>query len=86
MIGIHYGQMIANPGSQEAFLITAEWAAELMWAGGGVEEAGGGGGGLHLLCSALQGSSRCSNGGIVLTVNGYVRGGALRTRRWLSDY
>lgn len=36
MIGIHYGQMIANPGSQEAFLITAEWAAELMWAGGGV--------------------------------------------------
>lgn len=37
MIGIHYGQMIANPGSQEAFLITAEWAAELMWAGGGVE-------------------------------------------------
>lgn len=70
MIGIHYGQMIANPGSQEAFLITAEWAAELMWAGVGVEV---GGGGLHLLCSALQGSLCRSNGGIVLTLNGYVR-------------
>lgn len=41
MIGIHYGQMIANSGSREAFLITAEWAGELMWAGSGVEEKGG---------------------------------------------
>lgn len=43
MIGIHYGQMIANSGSQEAFLITAEWAGELMWAGCGVEEKRGAG-------------------------------------------
>lgn len=43
MIGIHYGQMIANSGSQEAFLITAEWAGELMWAGCGVEEKRGSG-------------------------------------------
>lgn len=41
MIGIHHGQMIANSGSREAFLITAEWAGELMWAGCGVEEKGG---------------------------------------------
>lgn len=41
VIGIHYGQMIANSASQEAFLITAEWAGELMWAGCGVESRGG---------------------------------------------
>lgn len=55
MIGIHYGQMIANPGSQEAFLITAEWAAELMWAGGGVKGGlGGAGWGDSIFCVALS--------------------------------
>lgn len=49
MIGIHYGQMIANPGSQEAFLITAEWGCRVnvgrRWSGGGgwrVAAEGGG--------------------------------------------